>query len=533
MKLKLINTSVLGASLLLSAVSFTSCCDDNDWDVDGNYDRMFHTTSLSVDAKDDRVGVIFDKVPGAISYQVEINRDTLYDDIELNANGNSIIQELTTSPDTIYDLEGTTKYFLRMRTLGENGKVSKWKYLAKYSFRTKSEQIISNIVPASRSAKVYFNAAKTIDRAFVYKDEDSVKIDNENIDFENGEINVTGLKANTTYRVKLWNGENCRGNMSFKTTEDFPEGYDVINLSINDDLNEILATSSNSKVVILMPQGMEYFMPKGTDGTYTTPVIPENITSVYFWGAVGESQPTFHARGINVNGNKDIVRFYNLNLVNEGTGADYILNISGSNDINKIQIDKCSVSQTRGVVRFQSINGGTVNEITINNCMISNIGSYGVFNSKGQKALNIGTLNLTNSTISGVAAGALINAGQSGMNINVDHCTIYNSVQAGKSLIDVNKLTDIVPNISNTLIGPFNGSDGTKAIKGCSMKGQVNVSSTFYTSDQLWNSGFELGNDIPATSKDFWTDAVNGDFTITVAYRDTYGQYGDPRWVTE
>ena len=65
------------------------------------------------------------------------------------------------------------------------------------------------------------------------------------------------------------------------------------------------------------------------------------------------------------------------------------------------------------------------------------------------------------------------------------------------------------------------------------MKGQVNVSSTFYTSDQLWNSGFELGNDIPATSKDFWTDAVNGDFTITVAYRDTYGQYGDPRWVTE
>ena len=321
--------------------------------------------------------------------------------------------------------------------------------------------------------------------------------------------------------------------MSFKTTEDFPEGYDVINLSVNDDLNEILATSSNSKVVILMPQGMEYFMPKGTDGTYTTPVIPENITSVYFWGAVGESQPTFHARGINVNGNKDIVRFYNLNLVNEGTGADYILNISGSNDINKIQIDKCSVSKTRGVVRFQSINGGTVNEITINNCMISNIGSYGVFNSKGQKALNIGTLNLTNSTISGVAAGALINADQSGMNINVDHCTIYNSVQAGKSLIDVNKLTDIVPNISNTLIGPFNGSDGTKTIKGCSMKGQVNVSSTFYTSDQLWNSGFELGNDIPATSKDFWTDAVNGDFTITVAYRDTYGQYGDPRWVTE
>lgn len=531
MKLKSINISALGAFLLLSAVSFTSCCDDNDWDVDSSHDRMFHTTSLSVDPKDDRVGVIFDKIPGAVSYQVEINRDTLYDEIELNANGNSIVQELQNSPDTIYDLEGTTKYFLRMRTMGENGRVSKWKYLAKYSFKTKSEQIITNIVPSSRSAKVYFNAAKTIDRAYIYKDEDSIKIDD--IDFENGIANVTNLNANTTYRIKLWNGENCRGNMQFKTTEDFPEGYDVINLAEGDDLNAVLAGAANDKVVILMPQGLEYRMPDGADGNPTTPVIPENITSVYFWGAAGESQPVFHARGVNIAGNKGIIRFYNLTLVNEGTSSDYVLNISGSNDIDKIQIEKCKVKDTRGVIRFQNIGGGKVNDITINNCVISNIGSYGVFNSKGQTLMSIGTLNVTNSTIAGVVAGALINVNQNGMAVNIDHCTIYDCVQPGKSMIDINKLPDIIPTVSNTLIGPFNGSDGAKTIKGCSLKNQANVSSTFYTNDQLWNSGYELGNEIPAASTDFWTDAANGDFTITVAYRDTYGQYGDPRWVSE
>lgn len=534
MKLRTLNTSTLGALMLLSVASFTSCCDDNDWDVDGSHDRMFHTTSLSVDAKDDRVGVIFDKVPGAIGYQVEINRDTLYDEVELNANGNSIIQELQNSPDTIYDLEGSTKYFLRMRTLGENGKVSNWKYLAKYSFKTKSEQIITGIVPGPRTATVYFNGAKAIDRAFYYKSsEDSVRIDDAAIDTENGVINITGLKANTTYRVKLWNGENCRGNMSFKTTEDFPEGYDVISISAGDDLNAILAGAANDKVVILMAQGLEYFMPKAADGTYTTPVIPANITSVYFWGAAGEGQPVFHVRGINVTGNKDIVRFYNLKLVNDGPSADYVLNITGANDINKIQIDKCTVMDTRGVVRFQSIDGGTIGDITINNCIITNIGSYGVFNSKDQKNLHIGALNLTNSTVSGVVAGALINVHQSGMEINIDHCTIYNCVQATKSIIDVNKLTDIVPYISNTLIGPFNGSDGTKTIKGCSIKNQATINNTFYTSDQLWNSGFEFGNEISATAKDFWVDAENGDFTIAVAYRDTYGQYGDPRWAAE
>ena len=61
----------------------------------------------------------------------------------------------------------------------------------------------------------------------------------------------------------------------------------------------------------------------------------------------------------------------------------------------------------------------------------------------------------------------------------------------------------------------------------------MDVNNTFYTNDQLWNSGYELGNMIDASSTDFWTNAAEGDFSITISYRDEYSKYGDPRWVTE
>ena len=273
-------------------------------------------------------------------------------------------------------------------------------------------------------------------------------------------------------------------------------------------------------------------MPIGEEGNPKTPNIPANITSVYFWGAAGEVQPIFHVRGMGLEGNKDIIRFYNTALINDGPSDHYVLNIKGNYDINKIQIDKCTIKDTRGVVRFQSITGGTVGEVTINNCQISNIGSYGVFNSKSQSALTLNELNISNTTMNGVAAGALINIHQENAKVNIDHCTIYNCVQAGKPIIDVNKLESIVPYVANTLIGPFNGSDGEKTIKGCSLK-SVDVNNTFYTNDQLWNSGYELGNMIDASSTDFWTNAAEGDFSITISYRDEYSKYGDPRWVTE
>ncbi len=521
-----------GALMLLGAISINSCTDKNDWDVDSSYDRLFHTTSLSVTPLADRIAVDYKLMPNTAKYIVEISKDSLYNDIVENANGNSIIEELTTSPDTIYNLEGSTKYYIRMRGVSEDGKSSNWKYLNSYSFKTKSEQIITGIIPSSTTADVSFIAGKEVDKARLIWGNDSVE---QNITSENvkaGTVTLTNLIANTSYTLKLMNGENVRGTYKFKTTEAYPEGYEVITLSEDDNLNSLMENAKSDKVVIVFPQGIDYKMPLDADGKNLTPTIPANIKSVYFWGAAGENKPTFHPSGVKIAGTDvDIVRFYNLTLKNNGKSADYIVNVSADVNINALQIDKCDISDTRGVIRYQSLKGEcTTKEMTINNCFISNIGSYGVINLKGLTKLSVGTLNITNSTISGVEAGALVNVQQANMAINVDHCTIYNCVQTAKSMFDVNKLTTIKPNISNCLIGPFYNHDDT-TIKGCSVKGQQDVTNTFFTSDMNWNSGFEIGDGLTITSKELWVDAENGDFTIQNLYKANYEQYGDPRWI--
>lgn len=524
----------LGAAALLTAISFNSCTDKNDWDVDASYDRLFHTTSLSVTPLDDRAAVEFKLMPNTAKYIVEVSKDTLYNDVVENANGNSIIQELTSTPDTIYGLDGSTKYFIRMRGVSEDGKSSNWKYLDKYSFKTKSEQIITNVVPSSTSAEVSFIAGKQVDAAYIYKDGDSVKQDISAAEVAAGLITLTGLKANSSYKVKLWNGDIVRGTYSFKTTEAFPEGYQVITLAEGDDLNDILANAENDKVVIVFPQGMDYKTPLDTDGKNKVPTIPANIKSIYFWGAAGESKPTFMPLGIKFDGtnaDRDIIRFYNLNLKNKGKSDNYVLNISGANNINSIEIDKCDISDTRGVVRFQSISSECkVGKININNCVINNIGSYGVVNSKGQTNLAIPALNITNSTISGVEAGALVSVQQAGLKITVDHCTIYNCVQTSKSMFDVNKLTSTTLEMNACLIGPFFNHDDT-TIKGMSLKGQQTVNSTYYTNDQKWNSGYELGDELSGSSTELWEDPANGNFTIKSAFKSQYESLGDPRWI--
>ena len=139
-------------------------------------------------------------------------------------------------------------------------------------------------------------------------------------------------------------------------------------------------------------------------------------------------------------------------------------------------------------------------------------------------------ISIANTTITGVEAGAIVNTKQAKLNITLDHCTIYNCVQTGKSMFDVNKLKDTKVIMSNCLIGPFYASDGT-TIKGVSMKGQQDITSTFYTNDMKWNSGYEIGDELSASSTELWEDAAKGDFTIKNALRSQYQNYGDPRWI--
>ena len=51
--------------MLLGGASFTACTETNDWDVDPAYDRLFHSSKVSVSAGEDQAEVTFKKMPNA------------------------------------------------------------------------------------------------------------------------------------------------------------------------------------------------------------------------------------------------------------------------------------------------------------------------------------------------------------------------------------------------------------------------------------------------------------------------------------
>ena len=534
----IISKALFGAMMLLGGASFTACTETNDWDVDPAYDRLFHSSKVSVSPGEDQAEVTFKKMPDAEFYVIEISTDTLFDEVETTEHsiyfGDKEDARITTSPYTMTGLEGSTKYYFRIKSCATNGKGSTWKYLddteSNYSFTTKSEQIILDVVPGSKAVKVSFKAGKQITEAQIVKDDEVLVSQPVTADeVAAGELTISGLNAKTSYTVQLLNGENVRGKMKFTTTEPFPDGYEVINVAAGDDVKDLLANATSDKVVVVFPQGMEY-TALNEEAQTSTIKVPENIKSVYFWGAAGESKATVKFKGVSFESSSmDVVRFYNLNLQYGANSDGYVLNQSGTFTLNSLEMEKCDVKDIRGIFRFQSIVNSTVNAIKINDCVLTNIGTYGIVNTKDQKSLTLGTVSITNSTLNTINS-VLTNTSQANFSITLDHCTIWNCVPATKPYFDLQKQTGVTVACTNSLIGAYyDFKDAAQTVKGSSLK-DIDATGTVYTSDFNWNSGYEIGSQISETSAQLWANPAKtgADFTVQ---NSSYKNLGDPRWI--
>ncbi len=528
---KLYKSAISGAFMLLGFASLTSCTDDNDWSVDSSYDRLFHSIELSVTPLDDRAEISFKKMPNTDYYIVEYSTDSLSNDIPMGGTEHSVVDSsFVSTPDSIYNLDGNTEYYLRIKGRSLSGKSSNWKYLDKFKFKTKAEQIITGVDVTSSTATVSFIAGKTIDAVYYYKSaDDSTKVDFTAEDIAAGKLTIAGLKANSSYKVKFWNKKNIRGTYSFKTTEDYPSGFDVLTLGANDDLETTLKETTSDKVVVIMPKDATYMMTSTETGEQKGLTIPANIKSICFWGAAG-SVSTWKVKEIKIEGEKDLIRFYNLTLENKDNSADYILNLNSSANIGSIQFDKCTIQNTRGIIRMQKGIKPAIGSINFNNCLINKIGSYGILAAgKDTPDAQLGTVNLTNSTISNLSGGAMVAVSNSMTKVNVDHCTLYNAVVGSKYLIDTNKNNKIVPNVSNTLIGQ---SEALTNATATSYKNAPFVD-VYYTNEYTWKSNLQIGDAAEISSAELWVAPSTGDFTVQDKYQSKYGSFGDPRWVVQ
>lgn len=529
----------MGALTLLTAFSSVSCTDGNDWDVDGSYDRLFSVvaSSLSVSPETTTAEVKWAKTPNTEYYIIEVSKDSLYDEIPMN-NGNAVVfgedKSIVTSPYTLSELDSDSKYFIRIKSLSSTKAESKWSYLEKYSFNTKAEQILDGVTNVTgRSAVVSWDSKLAVTHLSLHKDGETEgqRIPLSDADKSIGTYKLTDLEAKTTYVISIWNGEIQRGLLRFTTTEAYPDDYDVVTVENTEDLNHIFTTPADyikdnkGNLVIVFPKGSKINMA-GEENRLT---VPAALKSVIFWGEAGGDKATFMPKGLGFEGAHETVRFYNLDIRNESSSSDYVINQNVNGSITNLSIEDCNVSKTRGVLRVQGDGAkGNIDNFTINNTVLTDIGSYAIVNSK-VSGFAWKTINFRNSTFNTVNAGGIIITQQDNIAMNIDNCTFYNCVTNGKSFIDINKKSDVTVIVNKTIIGKlYNYADGN-TIKAYSVKKIATANDVYTTADCPYANGYDWGTVLEKTSAQLFVDPDNGDFHI----QNGALSVGDPRWLSE
>lgn len=534
-----------GAFMLLTSIIGTACTDGNDWNVDSTHDRLFSVTAsdISVSAKPTSAEVSWKVVPDAEYYVMEYSTDSLYDEIAMGGTEHSVIlgedKSIVESPYTITGLQGETKYFLRIKSMSSAKADSKWTYLEKYSFKTSAEQILNEVASITgESAVLSWTEGAEVTLLKLAEDKDDVEeVDTTYINLDAAAVaassyTLTGLSPKTKYSVSIYNGNVKRGTRTFTTTESYPAGYDIVNVTDAEMLNDVFSNPANyiqengGNVVLVFANGSTTdYMGESMELT-----IPAEFKSVIFWGESGDTKPVFMPKGLSMAGSHDLIRFYNLDLQNTSSGSDYIVNFNVEGNVGEILIDNCNISKTRGVVRVQT-NGanGSIGSINIDNCVLTDIGSYAIVQTK-VSGFTLNSISLSNSTISTVNAGGVLITQQDNVNISIDACTFYNCVTSGKSFIDINKMSNVTVDVKNTIIGQLYSYTSGSTIKATSVKNIATTTNLFTTTDCPYNSGYEWGEMLDVSSTELFVNPAEGDFHIQSASQSDVAGAGDPRW---
>ena len=537
---KLKNIAVAGGLFLLTAWVNTSCDTTNDWSVDESYDRLFRTTSISVVPTATEAEVTWGTGSKADFYIIEISKDSLYqDDIQTGSIVFGEDKSITKSPFTLTNLDSDTKYYLRIKSCSNEKISSKWAYHEKFSFKTKSEQIMSPVASEdlkATSVTLRWTAGKTVTNMDILTPDLAV-IKTINLDADaiaNGYVTVTGLTPNTSYTANLYNGTVKRGYISFTTYPEVPEADKMIYLNANDSINQTLfddLAGSYSTVTLAIPAGAVF----ANNNTLTIP----NGMSVNFFGLPGASKAVLSIKQITLSANHSFINFTNVDIsgyvyengVATSSLNSYLFNQTTATNVGAITFDNCLIHDLANTpFRLQGSEAKTIGTLTFNNCIVTNLkDSYYFINADASGNGVISNINITNSTFNTV--GRFILSKSTNTNsITLSDCTFYNMIASGRYFID----------FGSTSYGPANGISIKNSIfalsqvataKGIRSAGTVTVENSYATSDwQLGSPSISGLISYSGASSALFTSPTTGDFSFldkTFAGTETAG---DPRW---
>ena len=527
-------------------LSMTACTDGNDWDTDGSFSRLFgvDAKNISVEAEETQATVSFSTIQGAEYYVIEFSTDSLYNDIEPGGPKALLVGtdgSIKKSPVVVTGLAGDTKYYLRMKAMAEGKADSKWVYYREgKTFRTKAEQIFNEIPAEDRSEDrirlTWTPGAEVTSVTVRMNDELKDSLILNDAEKAAGEYTVTGLNPSTTYVFTIFNGEAKRGQLTASTTAAMPaadfkymldEGVSVITTELLNEIATMAQEAAGSAVsysaTIGIPAGttIDIHGISETDKSPTSVKIPDGM-SVTFFGMAGGDAPVINlSKSIGLDGSHAFIRFENVKVTNGG--CDYLINQSTGCTVGTLEFkDFAMTDMPRSLVRLQSSDPKTIENLIIDNTVITNQGDgYALlyFNSAAYTVRNI---TIKNSTFSTLKHNFIQCPGATVEKIDVTDCTFYNIIGSGRYFIDAQGIS-VTTNVTNTIFAKTNND----AAKGIRTDGAVNFSNSYMTSDfVLASNKFTTDMTFEGTATDLFADPANGDFTLKA-----FINAGDPRWI--
>lgn len=539
------------AAIALVGVA-TGCIEGNDWDVDSSAAGTFRPISFSasqVAPGDEQVEFSFGKTPGTVKFEIEASTDSLYLD---ETSEGSLVEQTTKSPFLMGGFEMDTIYFARVRAYSEAAGWSKWTYLEKYSFKTKSEQIMNGVAGADilpTSIRVTWPAKSEVTKILYWTgDATPMELILTEEQIAEGAASVPALNPMSTYRFELYNGDKRRGYVTATTPSAGPEAEYMMSFNTGSTMQEqidVIAAKAAADgktsytVTVVIPAGIEgkcsSMKPSADDPTVLEEsqlVIPEGM-SVTFYGERGEAADKLVIfKDLVITGAHTFIKFENLTV----TGTSYLFNQSKACNVDSIVVDGCKVNGFVGNTAFRFRDDNIIKSLKLRNSVFDNCAKgYGFIHVTSKSGAQLSNLEIDGCTFSNVCATGkcffmIDGAGYDMSSLKISNSTFYNVCGGGQYFIDMGKEPE-----GNALSYVFENNILAKSADDVTNKNvrggikEIDVTNCYHTTD--WFKNIQGSTALEKSSADIFKDAANGDFTLKADALPAGITCGDPRWI--
>jgi hypothetical protein len=513
-------------ALCLSILCITSCSDVADEITSLDFNRLYSPITLEAKlSKIVNLTLSWGEVSNAQSYVVEIYKDSLE-----FAPANLVLSEEVADVTFAYTLQGDTRYSARVKSISSDKDDSKWNEI---TFETGINSIfLSQVIgdvgatditlrwPAGSSATRIVLTAKPAAGQTATNITVTHEVTQDEID--NGMAKVTGLDPSMAYDILMYNNDQRIGKATLTTI-----AKGTIYIKPEDDFAAVLAAADEGTSFLVLPG--EYL----TGGEKIT--IDKNMT---ISGVDAANMPLIHAQFEISALSSFSLKYLTLNGVKDATtNLDYVLRFtSTSGEYGNILVENCDIKNyTKSLVAGESTMKSSINSITFNNCVVTNI----LTNSADGIDIRAGylkSLTLKNSTFNNVSPARdfvrLDDASATFPNqvstVSIDRCTFYKVANNTNRIVYVRFKTNVI-SITNSIFANMSGYFTNQSLTSqpeCSKNNYYLAPNFLAASVVNATAKYDVSSNYTTLDPAF-ANPLQGDFTVS----NSSVTVGDPRWI--